>query len=182
MLKPFADHEAALAACARGDAAALRALYDAEAGRMFGLALRLVRRRDVAQDVVQDAFVMIWRNANRFDPARGPARAWMFAILRYRALSALRRTGREVELDEEATEAVPDESPDPLASVALMQESAALRRCLEGLDEPRRKPVVLSFLDGLTHGEIAERLKAPLGTIKSRIRLALRDLQECLQS
>ncbi|MBU0723835.1 MAG: sigma-70 family RNA polymerase sigma factor [Alphaproteobacteria bacterium] len=182
MLKQFADHEAALAACARGDAAALRALYDAESGNMLGLALRLVRRRDVAQDVVQDAFVMIWRNANRFDPARGQARAWMFAILRYRALNALRKSSREVELDEGAAEALPDDAPDALEAVGRMQESAALRRCLEGLDEPRRKPVMLAFLDGLTHGEIAERLKSPLGTIKSRIRLALRDLQECLQS
>lgn len=182
MPNPFADHEAALAACARGDGGALRALYDAESGSMLGLAMRLVRRRDVAQDVVQDAFVMIWRNANRFDPQKGSARAWMFAILRYRALNALRKSSREVELDEGVAEAVPDDAPDPQQALGQMQESAALRRCLEGLDEPRRKPILLAYLDGLTHIQIADRLAAPLGTIKSRIRLALRDLQECLQS
>ena len=171
--------EEALLRCAAGERAALRALYDAEAPRMLGVALRILRRRALAEEAVQDAFVQVWRNAGRFDPARGGARAFLYAILRNRALNILRGEAR-TDLTDAVDHEVPSEEAGPEEVVERLSEAGALRRCLEGLDPRRRRAIVLAYAHGLTHGELAGRLGLPLGTVKSWLRRSLLSLKECL--
>lgn len=166
---------AALARCATGDRSALRVIYDAEAGRMIGVAMRILKRRDLAEEAAHDAFMRIWRGARSFDPARGTARSWIFAIVRNRALTILRAEGRfESDDGEERLE------PDFLTAVDRLPENSALRRCLEALDIKHRSAVVYSYVFGLSHGELAGKMSVPLGTAKSWTRRGLLSLQECM--
>ena len=169
----------ALARAAGGDRAALRALYDGEAPRMLGVALRILRRRALAEEAVQDAFVQVWRGAAGFDPTRGSGRAFLYAILRNRALNILRGEAR-TDLTDAVDESVPSGEEGPEAVVARLSEAGALRRCLEGLDPRRRSAIVLAYAHGLSHGELAGRLGLPLGTVKSWLRRSLLALRECL--
>ena len=166
--------------CADGDRAAFRALYDRWGGRLHGIALRITRQAALAADATQDAFVQIWQQAHRFDPERGSAEAFVVSLVRYRALDLVRRQSREVpgyEADERE-----DETPDALSRLVSTAEGAALHRCLGTLDADRRRLVMLAFVEGLSHSELAQRLKVPLGTVKSWIRRSLLSLRECLAS
>lgn len=174
------DHATALAACARRDAAALRRLYDREAGFLLAVAIRIVRRREVAADVLHDAFLDIWQRAGTFDPARGDGRAWITSVVRHRALKHVRAAGRETELDPAGGAEIADEAPDPFVALAALQEGARLHACLSQLEENRRRAILLAYVDGLSHSEIAERLGTPLGTVKAWIRRSLVALKGCL--
>ena len=167
---------AALARCASGERAALRVIYDIEAARMVGVARRILRRQDLAEEAVQDAFMRLWRSARSFDPQKGAARTWLYAILRNCALTILRDESRFV-ADEEKTE---EAAPAAESAVTRLPESNALRRCLEQLDAQRRTVVVLAYVHGLSHGELAGKLGVPLGTVKSWVRRSLISLQECM--
>jgi RNA polymerase sigma-70 factor (ECF subfamily) len=167
---------AALARCVGGDRKALRVIYDLEAARIVGVAMRILRRRELAEEAVHEAFIRIWRGARGFDSTRGAARTWVYTVVRNQALTMLRDEKR---FDAEA----PDEdhtAPDPENSVSLLAESSALRRCLQQLDARRRAAVVFSYVHGLSHGELAGRLGVPLGTAKSWVRRGLTSLQECM--
>lgn len=177
---PAYDVEAALEGCARKDERALRAIYDAEAGRMLGVAQRVLKRRALAEEAVHDTFIQIWRAAASFDPARGGGRTWIYAILRNRALNILRDESRADPTDTPLAESVPSDDEDPEAVVVRLSEASALRRCLERLEPKRRGAIVLAYTQGLSHGEVAGRLGLPLGTIKAWIRRGLLALKECL--
>lgn len=177
---PDADLARALQGCARGDRASLRSLYDRLAPRMVGVAMRMLRRRDLAEEVVHDTFVKIWEKAASYDPARGEAATWIFAILRHRALNVLRGESKTDLVDDFEPMGLTTEEPDAEALVAALSESGALRRCLEALDPRRRDIIVLAYTHGLTHGELAGRLCMPLGTIKSWMRRSLLSLRECM--
>jgi RNA polymerase sigma-70 factor (ECF subfamily) len=172
-------HALLLAACARGERPALQAIYQREAPAMIGVALRIVRRRELAEEVVHDAFVQIWRHAARYDPALGSGRGWVFAIVRNRAINTLRDSSREQPTEEDKIAAAVEAEG---AEQAFDQLAAgdALRRCLERLDPRRRMGVLLAYVEGLSHGEVAARLGVPLGTAKAWIRRSLVDLRECL--
>jgi RNA polymerase sigma factor (sigma-70 family) len=167
---------AAIARCAAGDRAALRVIYDLEAGRMIGVARRMLRRQDLAEEAVQDAFMRVWRAAHSFDPQKGAARTWLYTILRNCALSILRDEGRFITDDGRPEEAAPATEN----ALAHLPEASALRRCLERLDAERRAVVVLAYVHGLSHGELAGKLGVPLGTVKSWVRRSLISLQECM--
>ena len=143
---------------------------------MVGVARRMLRRQDLAEEAVQDTFMRLWRAARSFDPARGGARTWLYAILRNCAISILRDEGR-LGADDEFTE---DLSPVTESALARLPETSALRRCLEQLDPRRRSVVVLAYVHGLSHGELAGKLGVPLGTVKSWVRRSLISLQECM--
>lgn len=182
---PPDDTAALLAACASGDRAALRALFDAEAPRLTGIAERILRSRDLAEDAVQETFVRIWRSAGQFDPARGPARGWIVVILRNAAIDMLRRGGREA-LEDAAVvaalraEAFRAEQDDVDRIVDRLDGDGRLRHCLEALEPQRRRAILMAYALGLTQGEIAGRLGAPLGTVKAWMRRSLLSLRECL--
>lgn len=174
------DHGALLRRCAAGDRAALKALYDAEAAAMIGIAARIVRRRDLAEEVVQDAFVQIWRKAASYDAALGPGRAWVFAIVRNRALNVIRDGRREELAEAEDLDLMREASSDHEDVFERLADNSALRRCLQRLDRARRASLLLAYVGGYSHGEIAGRLGVPLGTVKAWIRRSLLSLKECM--
>ncbi len=174
-----ASLETLLAAVAGGDQSALRVIYDREGTRLFGAAVAILRDRAAAADAVQDAFLRLWERAAQFDPSRGSARPWIAAIVRHAALDAARARGREHLTDDPALgdQAV---APDALDRLALAADSARLRDCLLGLEERHRQFIVLAFVHGLSHSQVAARLALPLGTVKTWIRRGLQQLRECM--
>jgi RNA polymerase sigma-70 factor (ECF subfamily) len=172
------DTAGLLLRCANGDRAAFRTLYDCWGARLHGIALRITRQTALAADATHDAFVQVWQQARQYDPTRGSAEAFLVSLVRYRALDIVRRRAREVPGYEPAER--PDETPDALAQLVGSAEGAALHRCLELLEAERRRLVVMAFVDGLSHSELADKLCVPLGTVKSWIRRSLLSLRECL--
>jgi RNA polymerase sigma-70 factor (ECF subfamily) len=170
----------ALRRCARGDRKALRAIYDAEGPRMLGVATRILRRRSLAEEAVHDAFIQIWQQAETFDPSRGRARTWLYAVVRHRALNILRGEVRTDLVDDFEPMNLTSEEEDPEQVMLRLSDASALRRCLAHLEPVRRRAVVLAYMHGLSHGELAARFGVPLGTMKSWLRRSLMALRECL--
>jgi RNA polymerase sigma-70 factor (ECF subfamily) len=173
------DLAAMLARVTSGDRVALRGIYVRHSTRLFGIAMAILRDRTAAADALQDAFLKLWQCAGQFDAARGPAGAWIGAIVRHAALDAARARGREIPTDDPT---LGDEAvmPDVLERLDAAAEGARLRACLEQLEAKNREGIVLAFVHGLSHPEIAARLALPLGTVKSWIRRGLLSLRECL--
>ncbi|MEI9983097.1 MAG: sigma-70 family RNA polymerase sigma factor [Aliidongia sp.] len=130
---------------------------------------------------VQDAFLQVWHRAATFDPARGSAKAWLVSIVRYRALDAAQKRSREILTDDPGL-ADGAEDFDPVAALAARRDGNRLHACLETLEERNRRAILLAFVDGLTHSEIAERITTPLGTVKAWIRRGLAALKTCLEA
>lgn len=165
------------------DDRALAALYDATATRVFGLISRIVRDAALAEEVAEDTYWQVWRQAARFDATRGRPLTWLLAMARSRAIDALRRRERRahVALDDDELAAVCDEhSPSPHDALAAARGQDLLARALAALDPQPRQLVSLAFFRGLTHEEIAECTGLPLGTVKSQIRRALQGLKQWL--
>lgn len=174
------DINGLLGEIAAGKVDAFRRLYDIEAARMLGIAMRILKRRALAEEAVHDAFLSVWNHAGRYEQRLGSPRAWLHTIVRNRALNILRGEVRTELTDqiESFDAASDDESPEDISS--RMSDAEALKHCLEQLDPTPRHAVILAYTQGLSHGEIAARLGVPLGTIKSRIRRSLIALKECL--
>lgn len=168
------DYQDRLAACARGERAALRDLYVQEGPRLLGVAKRLVRDTALAEDIVHEAFIKIWNGAAGFDPARGSARGWMFSVTRHLALNLLRDHGRETPLSVDHEVAAEDDGFDVAA------HSARIHRCLEQLEPQRRTCILHAYVDGYSHAQISARLGTPLGTVKAWLKRSLNALRECM--
>ena len=161
-----------------GELDAFRALYAAQAARLHGLALRITREHALAADAVQDAFLQVWHRAEQYDRSRGPADAWLAALLRYRAIDIVRRRTRE-----QVSPSVPEvasDAPDPLEALSASAEGSALWTCLNQLPPDRRNLLVRAFVEGLSHSELAASSGEPLGTVKARIRRSLLALRQCI--
>ncbi|HUS23814.1 MAG TPA: sigma-70 family RNA polymerase sigma factor [Candidatus Binatia bacterium] len=167
--------EALLARVARRDRAAFEELYRRTAPHLFGVAVRILGQRALAEEALQDAFVQVWQKAGEFRPERAQASTWMSSLVRYRALDALRRTGRETPLDSVPEAALPRITLDP-------QTEPALERCLGQLPAEPRTCIALAFVEGCSHPEVAQRVGKPLGTVKSWIRRGLAQLKDCLET
>jgi RNA polymerase sigma-70 factor (ECF subfamily) len=178
MSDPSFDYEAALAACAQGDQAAFQELFRHESPRMLALAAKMLSQRTDAEELVRDSYVLIWKNAASYDPAMGPARAWIYSILRYRILQQLRRPGRPAGADDAWIDTLPDQ-PAAGASDAAPDEVA---QRLAALDDAQRRPIMMAFYNGLTYEQIAARLAAPVAQVKTHVRAGLRALQETAQA
>jgi RNA polymerase sigma-70 factor (ECF subfamily) len=165
-----------LAACARGERAALHRLYENEGPRLLGVVIRLVRERGLAEDILHDAFIRIWHGAGGFDARKGNARGWLYSIARHLALNALRNRKQDVSLD------LNDEHVHPIfEDQTLWQgEAARLDRCLGTLEPERRACILHAYVDGYSQSQIAQRLNAPLGTVKAWITRSLKALRECM--
>ncbi|MFZ2003960.1 MAG: sigma-70 family RNA polymerase sigma factor [Stellaceae bacterium] len=163
---------------AAGDAAAFAALYRETAGKLFGVAIRIAGRGEIAEDALQECFVLVWQRAVDYDPVRGAAMSWLIAIVRNCTLDRLRRRARRPE-GHAAAEDVLNRlaAPDTTAKGAEMR---ALRHCLGELDDQPREAVLLAYVYGLTREELAARLAVPVGTVKSWIRRSLDRLRRCL--
>ncbi len=175
------DYEGALAACARGDRAGLLRLYEQEAARLLGVALRIVRRRDLAEEVLHDAFLKIMQRSSTYSPSKGSGRGWIYTVVRHGAINKLRDSAQELPTDEAWLASIPDdERADPLTQLMQVSESRALHDCLQQLEVSKRRSIQMAFVEGLTHDQIATRLGSPLGTVKAWIRRGLLSLRECL--
>jgi RNA polymerase sigma-70 factor, ECF subfamily len=163
---------------ARRDRSAFAALYARTAAKLFGIALRIMRQREWAEEVLQESFVAVWQRAEDYDPARGSAMGWLVTIVRHSAIDQLRRGGARPEshsAPEEALLALV--SPD---SADSRVELGALQRCLDELEVEPRRAVLFAYCYGLSRDELAVRLAVPVGTVKSWLRRSLERLKRCL--
>ena len=167
---------------ADGVQVAIAALFDRHQGSMYGLALSITRDPATAQDVVQDAFLGVWRNASRFDVTRASARSWMLAIAHHRAIDAVRKRRPVAELGgADAPLPAALVAPDIWGEVAQRLDADLVRAALQQLAPVQREAIELAYFGGLSQQEIAEKTAAPLGTVKSRVRLGLLALRTELE-
>jgi RNA polymerase sigma-70 factor (ECF subfamily) len=172
-----------LSQCGLGNRAAFKALYESTNSKLFAVSLRIVRERHIAEEVLQDAFVNIWNNASRYAVQQSAPLTWMTAIVRNRSLDIVRRPRVEV-ADEDDWYALnmEDESSGPDKLLAESRDRARVERCLETLDAEQKQSIALAFYQGLSHSEVADHLKRPLGTVKTHIRRGLLKLKGCLDA
>lgn len=167
------------------DEAALKQLYDATSSRLYGLSLRVVRNPEWAEDALQEAFLQIWRSAGEYRASLSPPMAWLGLIVRSRSLDVLRRHKASRDdltdpLDGTVADSVADDSPTPMDISQASQQAWALHQCLRKLESKQREVVSLAYLRDLSHGELAQQLSLPLGTVKTWIRRGLDQLRQCM--
>jgi RNA polymerase sigma-70 factor (ECF subfamily) len=163
---------------------ALRELYDTTGGRLYAVALRVVGKAEWAEDVLQDTFLQVWRTAHDYRGTLSPPMAWLGLIARSRALDFLRRRAaerldRSVELDDAMGDTLEGDSPDPADMHSASEHAHALHECLRKLDARHREVVSLAYYRDLSHGDLAQQLKLPLGTVKTWARRGLEQLRAC---
>lgn len=174
-----------IAATARSDRDAFRRLYDAASPKLFGFALRILKKDEWAEEALQDAFLSIWNNAAQYQPQLAAPLTWMAAIVRNKALDALRRRDDDMELEGETfgmdvLEAFESSAPSPYASLQTSEDARALAHCLGTLESLHRQAIAMAFFHDLSHAEVATQMSLPIGTIKTWIRRGLMRLQTCL--
>lgn len=169
-----------LRAIASGDRSAMTALYGRTSAKVYGIILRVLRSEADAEEVLQEVFVSVWRNAARFDETRASPITWLCVLARNRAIDRLRRHQLETAPIEAALDIAHD-SPSALDLLETGQEAARLHRCLNELEERAQAMIRAAFLDGATYSQLAQREGVPLGTMKSWIRRGLQRLKGCLE-
>ncbi len=182
---PDAELRALIERVAQRDEAALRTLYERTSPRLFGLAMRVLRQRDTAEDVLQESFLTVWRVAVDYRASLSPPLAWLGLIVRSRALDALRkrasaRTGVTQEYDDAMEQGTEGEGTSPMDAADASQQARALHQCLLRLEQRQREVVSLAYLRDLSHSELAQQLAIPLGTVKTWIRRGLEQLRACM--
>ncbi|MGB4115827.1 MAG: sigma-70 family RNA polymerase sigma factor [Polaromonas sp.] len=170
---------------ALADEKALRELYELTSSKLYGVAVRVVTNRDWAEDVLQEAFINIWKIAGDYKATLSPPMAWMALVVRSRGLDFLRRRAsdradRMQELDEVISDTVAGDSPNPMDTAQASEQAKALHNCMSLLDNKQREVVSLAYMRDMSHGELAEQLKLPLGTVKTWIRRGLEQLRGCM--
>jgi RNA polymerase sigma factor (sigma-70 family) len=178
---PAPDLQDLLAATARRDRAAFRALYDATASKLLGIALRIVRDRQIAEDVVQDAFVKVWQNAESYSPQAGRPLTWLMTIVRNRAIDVVRARRETVTREgDEALEKLAETSSAGDTETALV-ESDRLEKCLSELADTQRDCFLRAYLDGYSREELAQAFAKPVNTIKTWLHRSANSLRLCLE-
>ena len=171
-----------LAAVAKGDRTAFERLYAATRAKLYGVVLRILRRHDLADEVMQETYVKIWSSAGQFDPALSSPITWMVAIARNRAIDQVRKK-TEVSIDEDpAVLEIAADSPDPLAKREMTEELRRLLACMKRLDEERRRLVLFAYYEGWSREQLAAKFDKPVNTVKTWLRRALMEIRECLGS
>jgi RNA polymerase sigma-70 factor (ECF subfamily) len=169
-----------LAATATKDQAAFAELYDLTKRKLFGIALMVLRRRDLAEDVVQDAFIRIWRNAASFDPARGMPITWMARIVRNLAIDVKRSPSAEPSDDAELA-VIPFNGRSALEELEASDNHRRLRAAMKSLDPMKRKLVIAAYINGESREELSARFGAPVNTIKTWLRRAVLDIRAAIE-
>jgi RNA polymerase sigma-70 factor (ECF subfamily) len=183
-----------LARAGLGDRAAFATLYERTSPHLFAVVLRINRDRAQAEDILQEVYVNVWRSAQSFDAAQSQPLTWLTSIARNRAIDSLRRAQTQPQIQSAITsggeegeefdvvDTVADDTAGPLELLSRASDARALSTCMQGLSAPQRQSVAMAFFDGLSHAEVAEQMKQPLGTVKSWVRRALLALKSCLES
>jgi RNA polymerase sigma-70 factor (ECF subfamily) len=170
-----------MAATAAEDQAAFAELYDLTRRKLFGVALTVLRRRDLAEDVLQEAYIRVWRNAARFDPVRGSAITWMATIVRNLAID-VKRSPAAAATDDAALMVIPFNGRNALDQVEASDDERRLRDALGTLDPMRRKLVIAAYIQGQSREQLAQRFGAPVNTIKTWLRRAVLDMRAVLEA
>ena len=170
---------------ALADESALRELYDLTSSKLYGVAVRVVSKREWAEDVLQEAYLNIWRIACDYKATLSPPMAWMGLVVRSRGLDFLRRRASEridrmQELDDMIFDTVAGDAANPMDTTQASEQAWALHQCLNQLENKQREVVSLAYLRDLSHSELAGQLKLPLGTVKTWIRRGLEQLRGCM--
>ncbi len=172
-----------LSRVAAGDEASFSELYQQSSAKLYGVALRIVRSKEMAEDVLQDAFVKIWARAQHFDPGIASPLTWMGAIVRNRAIDELRRrAARPTGGHESEIENLPSEEEHPLTGLERADDVKRLKRCLDGLEPEKKEMVTLAYLNGMSREELARRFARPEGTVKTWLHRSLAQLKGCLEA
>ena len=185
---PGADDAELVAQAARGDERAVGRLYDRYGAVLYAVAYRIVGQRADAEEVVLEAFAQAWREAPRFEAGRGSVAGWLTIIARSRALDLVRARSRRERVTASAAADRPETSPamsefrpDPAGALDHDERRRQVQHALTLLSPPQRQAIELAYFEGLSQSEIAERLQEPLGTVKTRVRLGMQKLRECLR-
>jgi RNA polymerase sigma-70 factor (ECF subfamily) len=170
--------EQVLAQVAKGDRKAFRQIYSRTSPQLFAMVRALMRNRERSEEILQEAFIRIWRNADKFDPAKGSAMAWLATLTRRVAIDDLRRRPEPVcsfDADETLLNSLAEES-----AAAPELEKDRLSFCLGRLREDYRRAILLAYVQGFTHEQLAQRLDRPLGTVKAWVHRGLASMKECM--
>ncbi len=169
-----------LAAVAKGDQAAFERLYAATRAKLYGVVLRILRRHDLADEVMQETYLKIWSSAGQFDPALAAPITWMVTIARNRAIDLIRkRTEASIEEEPEAMEVAGD-SPNPLARREMTEDLKRMLACMGKLDSERQRLVLLAYYGGWSREQLSVKFDKPVNTIKTWLRRSLAEIRECL--
>lgn len=180
--EPDTRVEDLLARVAGGDQDAFSGVYDALSATVMGLTCRILRDTAQAEEVTQDVMIEVWRTADRYDPRRGTAKAWVLTLAHRRAVDRVRAVQASADREQRTGVLGPERDFDEVAEVVEdRDEQRRLYRCLAALARQQRVPLVLAYYRGLTYVEVAEALSTPEGTVKSRMRAGLRQLRDCLE-
>jgi RNA polymerase sigma-70 factor, ECF subfamily len=172
-----------IALSGQGDRIAFQSLYEATSAKLFGLSLRMLNRRDLAEEALQDAFINIWHHAQNYRPEKAAVMTWMTTIVRNKCLDLLRAMPKESPLlDDQSYDDWASEDLSPLQKLAEKSETKALLMCMSGLAPMQRQAIALSYFKGMPHEELAIHLAQPLGSIKTWIRRGLTALKSCLEA
>lgn len=175
-----AELVALLLASADGDHARFSELYRRTSAKLFGVVLRICADRGLAEDVLVDVYLTIWRRAGAYDPGRASPITWMATIARNRAIDALRRLPRVTPADLDAAHEIADAAPLADAALIAVEGDARLHLCLDRLEAPQSRAIRAAYFGGRTYAQLASDMAVPLGTMKSWIRRGLARLKECL--
>jgi RNA polymerase sigma-70 factor, ECF subfamily len=169
-----------VAATARQDQAAFAELYELTKRKLFGIALMVLRRRDLAEDATQEAFIRIWRSAASFDPARGMAVTWMATVVRNLAID-MKRSPAAAPTDDAELTVIPFNGRSALEELEASDDHRRLRDAMKALDPLKRKLVIAAYINGESREELSARFGAPVNTIKTWLRRAVLDIREAIE-
>ena len=165
---------------AKRDQAAFERLYGATRAKLFGVVLRILRRQDLAEEVIQETYVKVWNSAGQFNPAVSSPITWMAAIARNRAIDIVRKRGESsIEEEPEAMD-VAAETPDPLARREMSEELKRLLECVGRLEPDRQKLVLLAYYNGWSREQLAAKFGTPVNTVKTWLRRSMIEIRACL--
>lgn len=175
-----AELSALLASVARRDEAAFERLYEATSAKLYGVVLRILKRQDLAEEVIQDAYIKIWNSAGQFNPGLSSPITWMASIARNRAIDIVRKRS-EISIEEEpAAMDVASDMPDPLARKDMTEELQRVLDCVGRLEPQRQRLVLLAYYNGWSREQLSKKFDTPLNTVKTWLRRSMVEIRECL--
>ena len=174
-----------LSAAAKKDGAAFRLLYDATSSKLFGFALRILHKQELAEEALQDGFIAIWNNASSYQAHLAAPMTWMATVVRNKAFDLLRRSNDRVEIDadqfdSEVMNALQDPQATPIEALQMSGDARELAHCMSALEGVHRQVVALAYYHDMSHSEVAQQMSLPIGTVKTWIRRSLERLRTCL--